>query len=385
MSNPWNSVKLGELLSQVSRDEPVDPTRGYRLLGVRWYGQGLFAKETKRGQEIRSSRLYRVRAGDFVYNRLFAWKGSFALAGEEFDGSYVSNEFPCFQVDAARLDPTFLMWYFRQTSNWGRALSVSVGATPTSRNRLKEKSFLNFDMPLPPLAEQVRIVERVEKLARKITEAESLQNEYEHDSRQLLAAAFSRIIDGAPYRPLEELAPLTRRPVPVVTDGVYPQVAARSFGRGTFHRPPLLASEITWQKPYLVRNGDIVISNIKAWEGAVAVARQQDDGRVASHRYLTCVPVEGMARAAYVQFYLLTPEGLEQLGKASPGSADRNRTLGAKALQNIAVPAASYTKQQSFEALCDSLQSGANIRREALAQLDRLLPAVLSRIFRGEL
>ena len=77
----------------------------------------------------------------------------------------------------------------------------------------------------------------------------------------------------------------------------------------------------------MVKAGDILISNIKAWEGAIAVAAIGDDGRVGSHRYLTCVPRPSVATARFVCFYLLTPEGLHEVGEASPGSADRNRHL----------------------------------------------------------
>jgi type I restriction enzyme S subunit len=67
----------------------------------------------------------------------------------------------------------------------------------------------------------------------------------------------------------------------------YPQIAVRSFGRGTFHKPPLAGSEMTWQKAFLVNANDILISNIKAWEGAIAVTSCSDGGWFGSHRYLT--------------------------------------------------------------------------------------------------
>src|SRR5437773_7462767 len=46
--------------------------------------------------------------------------------------------------------------------------------------------------------------------------------------------------------------------------------------------------------PYTTLFRSILVSNIKAWEGALAVAKPEDDGRVGSHRYLTCVPNKGV-------------------------------------------------------------------------------------------
>ena len=73
---------LRELVEQVQRRELLDPEREYSLLGVKWYAEGLFAREQKIGVDIAATHLNRVENGDFIYNRLFAWKGSFALAGE---------------------------------------------------------------------------------------------------------------------------------------------------------------------------------------------------------------------------------------------------------------------------------------------------------------
>jgi type I restriction enzyme S subunit len=188
---PLPMVKLGEVLKQVRREVAVDPVKTYRLLGVRWYGEGLFAKEQLSGQEIRAAKLYRVEGGDFVYNRLFAWKGSFALAMADVAGSHVSNEFPCFVPNSERIELRFLLWYFRRQSAWTAALGLSTGATPTSRNRLKEELFLRMEIPLPPLAEQRRIVMRIEELCKYLAEAKSRRAEAT-DEAQALSISESR-------------------------------------------------------------------------------------------------------------------------------------------------------------------------------------------------
>ena len=101
-----------KLLTRVSREEAVAADQRYDILGAHWYAKGLYTKETKFGSEIAAAKVYRVVEGDFVYNRLFAWKGSFALASTENNGCYVSNEFPCFAVNQDRLEPQFLFRCF---------------------------------------------------------------------------------------------------------------------------------------------------------------------------------------------------------------------------------------------------------------------------------
>jgi len=190
--------------------------------------------------------------------------------------------------------------------------------------------------------------------------------------------SFARATKAAPLRRLGDVAPLQRRPAAVDPTKEYPQVSVRSFGRGTFHKAPLIGSEITWEKPHLVKRGDIVISNIKAWEGAVAVAAPEDDGRYGSHRYLTCVPVPNVVTARYVALYLLTPTGLRGLGAASPGSADRNRTLSTKALLDIQIPVPSYDSQLWFDDIWDILLELRTLQSNAASTGEELLLAAFS-------
>ena len=146
-----------------------------------------------------------------------------------------------------------------------------------------------IEVPLPSLDEQRRIVHRLDTVAALVEERRRAIEAAERETQALLLKAFQRAIDGAPWRPMAEVAPLVRRPVEIDLDRVYPELGVRSFGRGTFHKPDLIGAELSWQKPFLVQQGDLVFSNIKAWEGAFAVASPSDHGRVGSHRYLTCV------------------------------------------------------------------------------------------------
>lgn len=63
-------------------------------------------------------------------------------------------------------------------------------------------------------------------------------------------------------------------------DTLYTELGVRSFNKGTFHRRTVKGAEFTWQELYLVRKNDLVFSNIMAWEGAVALASEADEGCV---------------------------------------------------------------------------------------------------------
>lgn len=385
MNKQWPKVPLGEVLKPTARVESVDAAKEYRLLGVRLDGQGPFLRETVTGTQTSATKLFRVAKDDFIYSRLFACRGAFGVISEGLNGCYVSGEFPTFVPVPSRIDVDFLRHWFRLPSVIGRVNEDCSGSTPLTRNRYKEQFFLALEIPLPPLAEQRRIVARIEELADQIHEATRIRTNAEKEQALLLVGAYRRITKNAPRQSLGDIAPLTRRPIVVDPKKHYPQIAVRSFGRGTFRKPPLIGPEVTWQKPFLVKANDILISNIKAWEGAIAVVSQDDDGRVGSHRYLTLVPKPRVATPRFVCFHLLTPEGLYQVGEASPGTADRNRTLSARTLLQIPVPLPSFEQQLWFDQVCTQMDALKRLQAETAAEFDALLPAILDRAFKGKL
>ena len=89
-------TKLKDILEEVSHRERLDPDQCYRLLGVRWWGEGVFERERKMGRDIKAKSANRVSKGAVIYNRLFAFRGSFAVVPDHLDGCHVSNEFPMF-------------------------------------------------------------------------------------------------------------------------------------------------------------------------------------------------------------------------------------------------------------------------------------------------
>ncbi len=211
------------------------------------------------------------------------------------------------------------------------------------------------------------------------------RQEIQDDAQALLHSVFQRLIQGAAYRPLAEFAPIVRRPVPIELDGAYPELWVRSFGRGTFHKPLLPGSEVGTKKLFHIRPGDLVFSNVFAWEGAIAVAKPEDAGRVGSHRFITCVARPEVATADFFCFYLLTPEGMEQVRDASPGGAGRNRTLGLTKLERIRVPVPGIDDQREFTDLQAKVAAIRQAQSANQPELDALLPAVLDKAFKGEL
>lgn len=379
----WITRTLGELLIPNRKVIDIDPLRRYQQIKIRLWGRGVVPRGEIVGAEIGGTARTEVRAGQFIVSKIDARNGAFGIVPNELDGAVASNDFPSFDVDQERLRPRFLGWLSKTPQFVALCKLASEGTT--NRKRLSSQRMLAIEVAMPYPEEQDRIVAHLDNIASRTSETQRLCNEIDEEHSAMLASAFHRIADSAPHRPMSEIAPLERRPVDVQVDAEYPQLSVRSFGRGIFHRPAVSGADITWEKPHWISAGDIVISNIKAWEGAVAVAAVEDDGRVGSHRYLTCVAKPDLAIARYVCFYLLTSQGLDYLGKASPGSADRNRTLGQDRLMQIPVPVAPLQAQQWFDDLYEKARHATIYANAVRSDVESVIPAALSQAFKGEL
>lgn len=280
----WPLVSLGEVLKPFVERVSLNPLGTYREVTVKWWGKGLAIRREMLGAETATRERVALRTGQFIISRIDARKGAAGVVPASLAGGVVTNDFPVFDVDESRLVPAYL-GYYAQTAEFVELCERASEGT-TNRVRLKEDQFRNTTIPLPPLEEQRRIVARVDAIASRVAEARRLQTESEGEIKRLLMAVYRRITANVPVKPMLEVAPLTRRPVKVDPLASYPQLSARSFGNGTFHQPTLHGADVTWEKPFQVRGGDILISNIKAWEGAIAVVSPEDDGRYSSHRYL---------------------------------------------------------------------------------------------------
>jgi hypothetical protein len=180
---------------------------------------------------------------------------------------------------------------------------------------------------------------------------------------------------------MADVAPLVRRPIEVEPDGRYQELGIRSFGRGPFHKPSLSGLDAGSKRLFRIEPGDLVFNIVFAWEGAVAIARPEDTGRVGSHRFLTCVANQKRVSAEILRFWFLSREGLAALGQASPGGAGRNRTLGLDGLSRIEVPIPSLDAQAWFEALHARAASLRALNAAAAGDAAALLPAMLHQTF----
>jgi type I restriction enzyme S subunit len=373
-------VPLGELAELVRRAVEVDVDGLYPELGVRSFGRGTFHKPPLTGADAGSKRLFRIETGDLVFNIVFAWEGAVAVAGREDNGRFGSHRFLTFVPDPNRAESGFIKAWFSTPAG----LEILGRASPggAGRNRtLGVEAAKRMPVPLPPLEVQRQIVARLDSVEVRIAKRRSEAEAVDEELAALLAAAFRRIAENAPRARMADVAPLVRRSVMIDPEASYTEIGVRSFFKGAFHRRTVSGAEFTWQKLFRINEGDLIFSNLMAWEKGIALAGAADDGCVGNHRMLTCEADRSRLVPGFLWFYFTTDEGFAQVVAASPGTIARNKTLSAEELPNIKVPVPSLDAQRWFDALQQKARAAREAQAAAAAELDHLVPALLAEAF----
>jgi len=184
---------------------------------------------------------------------------------------------------------------------------------------------------------------------------------------------------------MKEVAPIIRRPVAIKDEALYPELGIRCFGKGTFHKPALTGTEVAAKKIFQIKKGDLVFSNVFGWEGGIAVAKEEDNDRYGSHRFISCTANKEKAIAEFLCFHFLSPKGLEDINACSPGGAGRNKTLGLDKLMKIKVPVPSIELQKELVGLLEKTNAIKERHKQTEQELSELLPSLLDKAFKGEI
>jgi type I restriction enzyme S subunit len=164
-------------------------------------------------------------------------------------------------------------------------------------------------------------------------------------------------------------------------DKPYQQVGIRSFGKGFIHYEPVPGEELSKLRYFEVPSEALVLSNIKAWEGAIAVSSEEEAGFVASNRFLSYVPRSDAVDISYLRYFLLSEHGLPLIETASPGMADRNRTLGIAAFENLRVTLPRLPEQRRIASQLDRAYAALRRMEERERQFDGLIASALNEAF----
>jgi type I restriction enzyme S subunit len=388
-------VPFGEFARPVARPVKVQPGVLYRTLGVKWWGEGAYERATMDGSTIRTETLSIVKTGDLIFNKIWVRHGSSGVIPPEMDGCVASGEFPTFELDNGRIDHRWLLYLFKTAWFWEQCNLRSQGTS--GKNRIKPGEYLQIAIPLPPLAEQQRIVARIEALARRVEEARGLRRE----AVEVAEALERSLLDGC-YRELSTewgITPLGSA-CQTITDGdhITPKfsesgtkfIFVGNVSSGFLHfrnckyvTAEYYASVRPQRKPKI---GDILYSAVGATLGVPAIVDKSDD--FCFQRHVAIIkPDRNKLDSKFLWHILRTAIIYTWAWSKTTGSAQP--TVPLNAIREFPVVVPPLAKQRNTVAYLDGLQAKVDdlrrLQAESQAELDALMPSVLAQAFAGEL
>lgn len=382
MKYSLEKIKLGSVLTKSSLLETPVPFQTYKQLGVQLWGKGTYSREEIDGRNTGYKFFNKLKAGDFVVNKIWARNGAASVVPREFDGYYVSTEYPVFHIDQSVLSPEWMLYVTQQKWFWDACNDQSFGTS--GKNRIRPEKILEIEIPLPTLIEQRRIVSEIESIKDRLEQIKKIRLEQSQEIKNLLYSKYIDLIGTADWISMNEVAPIIRREVDLIEDRLYPELGIKCFGKGTFHKPALSGFEIGTKKIFRIEKGDLVFSNVFAWEGGIAVAKEEDDNRFGSHRFISCLVDTQKALPDFLCYHFLSPKGLEDINACSPGGAGRNKTLGLNKLMQIKVPIPDISLQEEFITLLHNINTIRDQHSQTETEMTQLIPSLLNKAFKGD-
>lgn len=375
---------MGEILRLERIPIEIDPDKQYSTIGIRSFGRGIINYPPAPGRELSKLRYFKFPPNALAISNIKAWEGAFALTSDAHSDAVASNRFLFYVPRKDKVDIRYLRYYFLSEKGLAQIGKASPGSADRNRT-LGIKSFEKIRVKLPPIEEQRRIAARLDFSLSRIERIEELRKHRDKVAAALAESLLNSAIESAPEsKRVGEVMTLLRRQVLPQPKGIYREIGIRSFGRGVFHKEPVTGEKLGNKRVFSIEPGDLLFSNVFAWEGAVALATDSEAGFIGSHRFMTYRVNENVADASYLRHYFTCRPGLEVIRRASPGSAGRNKTLGIKNFESQSIPLPTLEEQQIIGRTLEEISARVTANNGGEI-VNALRPSLLNAAFSGQL
>ena len=241
----------------------------------------------------------------------------------------------------------------------------------TTVKHLASSQILKTRFPIPPETELENIARFLDhetaRIDALIEEQQRLIELLKEKRRGIVLSALSDT--SLPLVRIGHAVDVISRPVKQKEDESYTPIGLFNRDRGLFHKEPREMQDMGDSDFFWIKNGDLIISGQFAWEGAVAIAGESEEGLVVSHRYPVLLGKHGVANTEYLYAILTTKHGDFLLNESSRGAAGRNRPLNLAALlkEKIRIPSKEIQEQ-----VRNLVQNEAKVLTECRQQISLL-------------
>ena len=385
----WERVPLGEIATVLNgypwKSEYFGNTEGVPLIRIRDMSTGV--TETRYNGPIIDG--FWVEPGDL----LVGMDGDFHLRRWHADRGLL-NQRVCKLETSPDYSSRFLEYIlppYLQLIN-DNTSSVTV-------KHLSSRTLVEVPLPLPPIAEQCRIVAKLDaltaRLARARAELDRVLTLVGNNTQRVLAECFNEKTSnqaelGSILRGIEAGKNMRceERPPREGERGVV-KVSAVTWGRFDPGQSKTLPSDYNPPAKVQIHAGDLLISRANTLElvGAVVLVDVEPRELFLSDKILRLVLDEDAKK--WVLWFLRSAFGRKQIEELATGNQLSMRNIGQNSLRSIRLPFPdAETRLRLTKEIEVAFARAARLEAEAAharALLDRLESAILAKAFRGEL
>ena len=330
---------------------------------------------------------YLLKEGDIVFVRTGSTTGKSYLYKSK-DGELVFAGFLIrFTPDEKKLLPSYLSSISKSSyyEKWISIMSVRSG-----QPGINSSEFELLPILLPSVSEQQKIasilsdwdtaIENVQKLVEK------LQLRKKGLMQQLLTGRkrMPGFSDKWEERELGDFLESTLRPKDKPNEP-FLALGLRSHGKGIFQKPDFNPNSLAMTTLYEVKENDLLINITFAWEHAIAIANNEDEGGLVSHRFPTFTFKKGTSDPTFFRYYILQPRFKYMLGVISPGGAGRNRVMSKKDFIKLKVNVPSYEEQKAISNVLNKADQEIEKQEKYLEQLQAQKKGLMQQLLTGKI
>lgn len=328
---------------------------------------------------------YLVGKDDILFTRTGASTGKTYLYNEDDGVLYFAG----FLIRAKVTKENNSKFIFLQTltekyNKWVKIMSMRSG-----QPGINSQEYSSYDFYAPGKTEQDKIARFFSIIDKKIEKQQEKVEALEEYKKGIMQKIFSQEIrfkdeNGEEYPKWKEGTIsdiLNEKLYPIdKPEKSYWRLGLRSHGKGTFYEYIEDSSKVDMDTLYEVKRNMLILNITFAWEHAIAVTDENDEGKLVSHRFPTFEFNEESWYEFY-KYYMLRPIIKYQLGNASPGGAGRNRVLNKKEFMKIPISIPQVEEQKKISQLFKELNSKLNKEKEKLEQLREYKKGLLQQMF----
>ncbi len=181
--------KIGSFLKRSKIPIDIEDNKEYSRVTIRINHNGVSLRDTEFGRKIGTKKQFILKEGQFILSKIDARYGAFGIAPEEVAGAIITGNFWAYDVDKKKVNIEWFNQFTNSPAFYELCEKASSGIT--HRKYLDESFFLNHEIYLPTVDEQLK---QIEKIKIQKTSFNGLSTELTHqiDLVKQLRQAFLR-------------------------------------------------------------------------------------------------------------------------------------------------------------------------------------------------